>query len=106
MFTVGARNVYPAEIESALAEHPAVLSCLAVGVPHDDLGQVPHVLVQAATALDADDVRRFLAQRLSGYKIPRTVEFVDGPLRDDAGKARRSAVRAEVIARLRARACR
>jgi bile acid-coenzyme A ligase len=51
-------------------------------------------------------VRGFLAQRLSGYKIPRTVEFVDRPLRDDAGKARRSAVRAEVIARLRARACR
>ena len=45
MFTVGGRNVYPAEIENALAEHPAVLSCLVVGVPHEDLGQVPHALV-------------------------------------------------------------
>jgi len=40
----------------------------------------------------------------TGYKVPRTVEFVDSPLRDEAGKARRSAVRAEIIARLQARA--
>jgi bile acid-coenzyme A ligase len=103
MFTVGGRNVYPAEIESALAEHPDVVSCLAVGVPHDDLGQVPYALVQAATNLDAATLLAFLAERLSGYKVPRTIEFVDRPLRDDAGKARRSAVRAEVISRLRAR---
>ena len=100
MFTVGGRNVYPAEIENALAAHPAVLSCLVVGVPHDDLGQVPHALVQAA-GLDAAAVQAFVAERLAGYKVPRSVEFVDTPLRDDAGKARRSAVRDEVIARLR-----
>jgi bile acid-coenzyme A ligase len=99
MFTVGGRNVYPAEIESALAEHPDVLSCLTVGVPDEDLGQVPHALVQAATELDEAAVLAFLSQRLAGYKVPRNVEFVDRPLRDDAGKARRSAVRDEVIAR-------
>ncbi len=102
MFTVGGRNVYPAEIENALAEHPAVLSCLVVGVPHEDLGQVPHALVHTdSAALSADDVAEFVAQRLSDYKVPRSVEFVDTPLRDDAGKARRSAVRDKVIARLR-----
>ena len=47
MFTVGGRNVYPAEIESALSAHPDVLSCLVVGVPHEDLGQVRYALVQA-----------------------------------------------------------
>jgi bile acid-coenzyme A ligase len=106
MFTVGGRNVYPAEIESALAEHPDVLSCLAVGVPDGDLGQVPHALVQAATELDEAAVLAFLSQRLAGYKVPRNVEFVDRPLRDDAGKARRSAVRDEVILRRRAQASR
>ena len=99
MFTVGGRNVYPAEIENALAEHPAVLSCLVVGIPHEDLGQVPHALVQA-DGLDAAGVQAFVAERLAEYKVPRSVEFVDTPLRDDAGKARRSAVRDEVIARL------
>ncbi|TFV57109.1 AMP-dependent synthetase [Mycobacterium sp. PS03-16] len=101
MFTVGGRNVYPAEIESALSAHPGVLSCLVVGVPDGDLGQVPHALVQPApgAGLDEAAVAAFVAERLAGYKVPRTVEFTDQPLRDDAGKARRSAVRDDVIAR-------
>ena len=104
MFTVGGRNVYPAEIEGALSAHPEVLSCLVVGVPDPnagDLGQVPYALVHAGdgSALDATGVREFLRERIAGYKIPHTVEFVDTPLRDDAGKARRSAVRAEIMAR-------
>jgi bile acid-coenzyme A ligase len=104
MFTVGGRNVYPAEIENALSAHPEVLSCLVVGVPHDDLGQVPYALVHAAdgSVLDGEAVKGFLRERISSYKVPHTVEFVDTPLRDDAGKARRSAVRAEIMARLQA----
>jgi bile acid-coenzyme A ligase len=101
MFTVGGRNVYPAEIENALSAHPDVLSCLVVGVPHEDLGQVPYAIVQAGSALDEQGVQQFLRERIAGYKVPVTVEFVDTPLRDDAGKARRSAVRDEVMARLR-----
>ncbi|OBF59709.1 AMP-dependent synthetase [Mycobacterium sp. 852002-53434_SCH5985345] len=110
MFTVGGRNVYPAEIENALSAHPDVLSCLVVGVPDPnsgDLGQVPYALVHAAegSTLDAAGVQQFLRERIAGYKVPPTpdfIEFVDAPLRDDAGKARRSAVRAEIIARLQA----
>ncbi|KUH66396.1 AMP-dependent synthetase [Mycolicibacterium novocastrense] len=98
MFTVGGKNVYPAEIESALSEHPAVLSCLVVGVPDDDLGQVPYALVQA-DGLDEAGVVAFLSERLERHKVPRTVEFTEAPLRDDAGKARRSALRDEVISR-------
>jgi bile acid-coenzyme A ligase len=106
MFTVGGRNVYPAEIENALSAHPEVMSCLVVGVPDPnsgDLGQVPYALVHAAdgSTLDAASVKDFLRERISGYKVPHTVEFVETPLRDDAGKARRSAVRAEIMARLR-----
>jgi len=103
MFTVGGRNVYPAEIESALSAHPKVLSCLVVGVPDADLGQVPHAIVQA-DGLDEAAVTSFLAGRISSYKVPHTVEFSDTPLRDDAGKARRSAVRDEIIARRQAQA--
>lgn len=106
MFTVGGRNVYPAEIENALSEHPNVLSCLVVGIPHSDLGQVPHALVHTNAdldeALDESRVKAFIAERLAEYKVPRSVEFVDAPLRDDAGKARRTAVRDEVLTRLAA----
>ena len=98
MFTVGGRNVYPAEIEAALSAHLNVLSCLVVGIPDEDLGQVPHAIVQA-DGLDEAAVIAFLKDRIEGYKLPRTVEFTDTPLRDDAGKARRSAVRDQVIAR-------
>ena len=106
MFTVGGRNVYPAEIEGALSAHPEVLSCLVVGVPDPnsgDLGQVPYALAHTAdgSALDSDAVKEFLRERISSYKVPHTVEFVSTPLRDDAGKARRSAIRAEIMARLR-----
>jgi bile acid-coenzyme A ligase len=106
MFTVGGRNVYPAEIENALSAHPEVMSCLVVGVPDPnsgDLGQVPYALVHRAdgSTLDEDGVKGFLRERISSYKVPHTVEFVSTPLRDDAGKARRSAVRAEIMARLR-----
>jgi bile acid-coenzyme A ligase len=108
MFTVGGRNVYPAEIEGALSAHPDVLSCLVVGVPDEDLGQVPYALVQAGdgAGLDQATVQEFLRELLAGYKIPRTVEFRDTPLRDDAGKARRSAIRADIIARRQAQASR
>jgi bile acid-coenzyme A ligase len=107
MFTVGGRNVYPAEIENALSAHPEVLSCLVVGVPHEDLGQVPYVLVHRTdgSALNDAAVQGFLRERIAGYKVPPSsdfIEFVDIPLRDDAGKARRSAVRADIIARLNA----
>ena len=107
MFTVGGRNVYPAEIEGALSAHPEILSCLVVGIPDPnsgDLGQVPYALVHTAdgSALDAAGVQEFLRERIASYKVPHTVELVSTPLRDDAGKARRSAVRAEIMARLQA----
>jgi len=59
----------PREIESALAEHPNVLSCLVVGVPDDDMGQVPYAIVQA-DALDEAAVTAFLRERIAGYKVP------------------------------------
>lgn len=106
MFNVGGRKVYPAEIEVALIDHPAVLSCLVVGVPDADLGAVPYALVEtdpaAGVELDQDAVCAYLADRIERYKVPRHVEFRAERLRDDMGKARRSAVRAEVIARMAA----
>jgi bile acid-coenzyme A ligase len=97
MMLVGGFNVYPAEIESALLEHPAVIDCCVVGLPHDDLGQVPHALVYASTELDEAELTAHAGARLTRYKVPRSYEFVDSVLRDAAGKVRRSRLRDERI---------
>jgi bile acid-coenzyme A ligase len=96
MILSGGANIYPAEIEAALNEHPDVESCAVIGLPDDDRGNDVHAIVQpVAGAGDERELLGFLAERLATYKLPRSFEFVDVPLRDDAGKVRRSALRAE-----------
>jgi bile acid-coenzyme A ligase len=80
MILSGGRNIYPAEIEAALDEHPAVRSSCVIGLPDEDLGSRVHALV---------DLVREVGERVSE------------PLRDEAGKVRRSALREERIARFR-----
>jgi bile acid-coenzyme A ligase len=94
MILCGGANIYPAEIEFAIQEHPAVRSCAVIGLPDDDMGNIIHAIVEAdAGAVSVDELRAFLGQRLVSYKVPRAFEFVDTALRDDAGKVRRSALR-------------
>jgi bile acid-coenzyme A ligase len=95
MLIVGGANVYPAEVESALMEHPAVRTAVVIGLPHDDLGQVPHALLELEGEVTDEELGAHLAERLASYKIPRSFERVTEPLRDDAGKVRRSALAAE-----------
>lgn len=98
MILVGGSNVYPAEIEAALEEHPAVQSCAVIGLPDDDLGSRIHAIVNAKGQVTAEDLKAHLAERLVTYKRPRSFEFVDEPVRDDAGKVRRTALRDARIA--------
>ena len=99
MIVTGGENVYPAEVEGAIDAHPAVRSCAVIGLPDGDLGQRVHAIVEADASLREDDLKVHLAAHLARYKIPRSVEFVDTPLRDDAGKVRRFALReARIVA--------
>jgi bile acid-coenzyme A ligase len=97
MILVGGANVYPAEIEAALDAHPAVRSSAVIGLPDDDLGSRVHAIVDATAPVSAEELRAHLEKQLVVYKIPRSFEFVSEPLRDDAGKLRRSALRAERV---------
>ena len=90
LILAGGANIYPAEVEAALDEHPQVRSCAVIGLPDEDLGQRVHAVVEIEGDLSDDDLRTFLAERLVSYKIPRSFERSDGPVRDDAGKVRRS----------------
>jgi bile acid-coenzyme A ligase len=104
MILVGGANIYPAEIEAALDEHPLVLSSAVIGLPDDDLGNRVHAIVHGKPGVNEADLRRYLEERLVRYKQPRSYEFVDTPVRDDAGKVRRTALRDERIARMKAAA--
>jgi len=99
MILSGGRNIYPAEVEAALDEHPAVRSSCVIGLPHEDLGSQVHAIVELAHEVDDEDLRAHVAERLVGYKVPRTYERVREPLRNDAGKVRRSALREERLTR-------
>ena len=101
MILVGGSNVYPAEIEAALEEHPEVQSCAVIGLPDDDLGNRIHAIVQTKGSRDEASLRAHLAGKLVTYKQPRSYEFVDEPLRDDAGKVRRTALRDSRIAAMK-----
>jgi len=92
MILAGGANIYPAEIEAAIDTHPLVRSSAVIGLPDDDLGQSVHAIVDAAETLTDAALLQHLTEHLARYKIPRTVEIVQNPLRDDAGKTRRSAL--------------
>ena len=95
MILVGGSNVYPAEVEAALDEHPKVASSCVIGLPDEEYGNVVHAIVQALEPLTASELDEFLGSRPVTYKRPRTFEFVTTPLRGGDRKVRRTALRAE-----------
>jgi long-chain acyl-CoA synthetase len=81
-------NVFPAEVEEVLAEHPAVVDVGVVGVPHPQTGEAvrAYVVVAPGAAVDADELVAFARDRLARYKCPSSVVFVDELPRNAAGK--------------------
>jgi acyl-CoA synthetase (AMP-forming)/AMP-acid ligase II len=88
----GGENVYPAEVEAVLAEHPAVKECAVIGVEHRDLGQeVAAIVVVRDTASSETELREFLAAELAYYKVPTRWRLTTEPLpRNATGKVRRA----------------
>jgi bile acid-coenzyme A ligase len=95
MILSGGANIYPAEVEAAIDAFEGVRSSAVIGLPNEDLGNVIHAIVDAPDALNEEALLSHLAERLTRYKIPRTIEWVSEPLRDDAGKLRRKQLREE-----------
>ncbi|HEY0940346.1 MAG TPA: AMP-binding protein [Steroidobacter sp.] len=96
----GGANVYPAEVEAVLDEHPLVSSSAVIGLPAEDLGERVHAILQLrpGAPLDLASIIAHVDDRLSKYKRPTSYEVIDTPLRDDAGKVRRSLLKAERVA--------
>lgn len=93
MFTVGGFNVYPAEVERVLAQHPAVAECQVLGVPDTRLGEIPFAFVrfQPDTHADSSELIAFCAARLANYKVPRYVHAIESfPLLASGKRDRRT----------------
>ncbi len=93
MILCGGANVYPAEVEGAIDSFQGIRSSAVIGLPHDDLGNVVHAIIDAPSGLNQSEFMEHLSERLARYKIPRSIELVTEPLRDEAGKLRRKALR-------------
>jgi long-chain acyl-CoA synthetase len=95
----GGENVYAAEVEGALYEHPDITDAAVVGLPHASLGEEVAAVVcrRPGSDLDGEAVRAHVAERLAAFKVPSVVEVRDGELpRNAAGKVLKRQLREEL----------
>ena len=95
MFIVGGFNVYPAEVENLLLQHPAVSQAAVVGQPDERMGEVGVAFVVPARGqqLEADELNAWARAEMANYKVPRAVEFVDALPRNPSGKVLKTVLR-------------
>lgn len=95
MFISGGENVYPAEVENAIVEHPAVAEVAVVGVADEKWGEVGRAFVvcRPDAQLTGDELREFLLTRLAKYKIPAHLDVVEQLPRTASGKIQKSDLR-------------
>jgi long-chain acyl-CoA synthetase len=96
MIISGGMNIYPAEIEAALEQHPGIYESAVFGVPSDEWGEAVHATVvrSPGSAVTAAEVTAFAREHLAGYKVPRSVEFADELPRTGSGKLLKRQLRA------------
>ncbi|SDB29165.1 long-chain acyl-CoA synthetase [Pseudidiomarina indica] len=105
MILVSGFNVYPNEIEDVIAAHPKVLEVAAVGVPHDASGeQVKLFVVRKDASLTEKELIQYARENLTGYKVPKLVEFRDELPKTNVGKILRRELRDEEMAKIEGKA--
>lgn len=95
MIKTGGENVYPAEVERVLGEHPAIEDSVVIGVPDDKWGESVKALVilTAGGSADPDEIIAFARERLAAFKCPKSVEIRDAFPRTGSGKAMKNVLR-------------
>ena len=98
MIVSGGVNIYPAEAEQVLIEHPQVADVAVIGVPNADMGEEVKALVVPVDPTDPPDRGRphrlLQGERLASYKCPRSIDIVDTVGRTTMGKVNKRALRA------------
>ena len=95
MYISGGENVYPAEVEAVLHEHPHVTDAAVVGVPDERWGEIGLAFV-VADGVGDEELIAFCADRLARFKVPRSIHFVPEIPRNSLGKIQKQLLAAEV----------
>ncbi len=96
MILVSGFNVYPNEIEDVVAGHPKVLEVAAIGIPDERSGEVVKIcVVKKDSSLEAAELKEYCRENLTGYKVPREIEFREELPKTNVGKILRRALREE-----------
>jgi fatty-acyl-CoA synthase len=86
MVVSGGENVYPAEVEAVLHEHPAVADAAVIGVPDERWGEVCSAFVVAESPMSEEELRQHCYDRLARFKVPKSFHFVEELPRNSMGK--------------------
>ena len=99
MFISGGENVYPAEVENVIYQHPAVAEAAVIGVPHPKWQEVGKaiVVVKDGHTLNKEELIEFCQGKLARYKIPKSVAFTDTLPRTAAGKVLKRELRKDFV---------
>jgi long-chain acyl-CoA synthetase len=94
MIVTGGENVYPAEVENVLMQHPGVADVAVIGVPDERWGEAVKAIVVKAADADEAGLIAFAREKLAGYKLPKSVDFADALPRNPSGKLLKREIRA------------
>lgn len=91
MILTAGYNIYPAELEQVIAQHPAVAMVAVAGIPDEEKGEVPvaHIVLLSDAKADAAEIAAHCRARLASYKVPRVIQFVDDLPKTSTGKIMR-----------------
>lgn len=98
MILVSGFNVYPNEIEDVFCSHPAILECAAIGIPDEHSGEVVKLVAVARDEIpDVEELKAWSKERLTRYKIPKQIEFVDELPKTNVGKVLRRKLKEQQV---------
>ena len=96
MIITGGENVYSIEVENAISKHPSIATCAVIGLPDEKWGERVHavVVLQPGTSLTLEEVQELAREQIAGYKIPRSISFLDALPMSAQGKVLKRDLRA------------
>jgi acyl-CoA synthetase (AMP-forming)/AMP-acid ligase II len=94
MIVSGGENIYPAEVENVLHEHSGVRDCAVIGVPDARWGEAVKAIIVKRAEVTAEELIAFARERIAGFKVPKSIDFIEVLPRNASGKILKKDLRA------------